>query len=157
MLAMSASWIAALIVALALCAILAARKRVPVRSRTVVPTLKGQLDVPERVTPLTERARRRYANEIAALSERFSHAPVETLREAERLVGRILRDRGYPYLDPNLRPQAVAEHFPTIAEEYRAARCVMQRFDTGTNVPVDEMREALGNYRIITSGLLDSA
>lgn len=81
---------------------------------------------------------------------------METLREAERLVGRILRDRGYPYLDPNVRPEAVARHFPTIAEEYRTARTVMQRFDSGGNVPPEELREALGNYRVIASGLLES-
>lgn len=113
--------------------------------------------LPDHLTPLTERARKRYANEIAALNERFSYAPVETLREAERLVGRIMRDRGYPYLDPNMRPQAVAEHFPTIAEEYRTARSVMERFDSGTSVAVDEMRDALGNYHAITSGLLEPA
>lgn len=153
---MSASWIAAIVVVFALLTTLAARRRTRTMTR-VVPTLRGETPLPDRLTPLTDRARRRYANEIAALGDRFSHAPVETLREAERLVGRIMRDRGYPYLDPNLRPQAVAEHFPTIAEEYRAARGVMQRFDSGSSVAVDEMRNALGNYRAITSGLLDSA
>lgn len=152
---MSASWIAALVFLLALFTTLAARKRIRVPA-LIVPTLKGHIEVPDRLTPLTDRARTRYAHEAAALGDRFSHAPVETLREAERLVGRILRDRGYPYLDPNVRPAAVARHFPTIAEEYRAARHVMQRFDSGNSVPVDEMREALGNYRAITTGLLDS-
>jgi len=153
---MSATWIAALVVMLALLTTLAARRR-PRAPARLVPTLRGEVPLPERLTPLTERARKRYANEAAALGERFSHAPVETLREAERLVGRIMRDRGYPYLDPNLRPQAVAEHFPTIAEEYREARSVMQRFDSGSSVAVDEMRNALGSYRSVTSGLLDSA
>lgn len=153
---MSASWLAALVVVLALLTTIAARRRMRTPAR-VVPTLRGEMMLPDHLTPLTERARKRYANEIAALNERFSYAPVETLREAERLVGRIMRDRGYPYLDPNMRPQAVAEHFPTIAEEYRTARSVMERFDSGTSVAVDEMRDALGNYHAITSGLLEPA
>lgn len=153
---MSPIWIAAIVVILALLTTLAARRR-PRAPARIVPTLSGEIPLPDRLTPLTDRARRRYVNEIAALSERFTHAPVETLREAERLVGRIMRDRGYPYLDPNLRPQAVAGHFPAIAEEYRAARNVMQRFDSGNSVPVDEMRDALGNYHAITTGLLESA
>jgi hypothetical protein len=153
---MAFSWIAVLVVVFALLTTIAARRRnrAPIR---VVPTLTGAVVLPERLTPITDRARHRYSREIASLSEQFPAAPVETLREAERLVGRILRDRGFPYLDPAVRPQAVAELFPTIADEYRAARSVMQRFDSGGSVAVDEMRDALGSYRAIASGLLDSA
>jgi len=132
------------------------RRRTPSLALTT-PTLKGNALIPQQPMTLAERTRRRYETELAALTARFSEAPVETLREAERLVGRILRDRGYPYLDPNLRPEAVAEHFPTIAEEYRTARTIVQRFDAGSTVPVDEMRDALSNYRAIASGLLESA
>jgi len=154
---MIVSSIAALvIVLLAFATALAARRRARARARTV-PTLKGQLHLPDRPTPLSDRARQRYANELAALADRFNVSPVETLREMERLVGRILRDRGYPYLDPNARPEAVEGHFPTVAEEYRAARNVMQRFESGNTVPADAMRETLGNYRTVTGGLLDSA
>ena len=131
------------------------RQRVGSRMQTI-PTLRDNAALPPRPTPLAERTRSRYAGELSELVRRFSEAPVETLREAERLVGRILRDRGYPYLDPNARPEAVAKHFPTIAEEYRTARTVMQRFDSGGSVPPEELREALGNYRVIASGLLDS-
>ncbi|MGH7662145.1 MAG: hypothetical protein ACRENA_14665 [Vulcanimicrobiaceae bacterium] len=130
------------------------RQRVRSRAQTI-PTLKENAALPQRPMPLAERTRSRYGNELEALARRFPEAPVETLREAERLVGRILRDRGYPYLDPNLRPEAVAEHFPTIAGEYRTARTVMQRFDSGKSVPTEEMREALDNYHAIASGLLE--
>lgn len=142
-------------VVLAIAASRVYRQRVGARTPTI-PTLKDNVAIPPRLTPLAERTRSRYAGELAELMRRFGEAPVETLREAERLVGRILRDRGYPYLDPNMRPQAVAEHFPTIAEEYRTARTVMERFDSGGNVAAEEMREALGNYRVIASGLLES-
>ena len=143
-----------IVVGLALAASRVFRQRVSSRAQTI-PTLKDNAALPPRPTPLADRTRSRYQIELAELTQRFSEAPVETLREAERLVGRILRDRGYPYLDPNLRPEAVAEHFPTIAEEYRTARTVMQRFDSGKSVGSDEMCEALGNYRTIASGLLE--
>lgn len=141
-------------VGLAIAASRVFRQRVGSHMLTI-PTLRDNAALPQRPTPLAQRTRSRYETELDELTHRFSEAPVETLREAERLVGRIMRDRGYPYLDPNQRPGAVEEHFPTIAEEYRIARMVMQRFDSGKNVAAEEMREALGSYRAIASGLLE--
>ncbi|MBV8602456.1 MAG: hypothetical protein JO359_12910 [Candidatus Eremiobacteraeota bacterium] len=105
--------------------------------------------------PLPPGVRQRHHNEWSALAARFGQTPIETLREAERLVMSIMRDRGYPYLDPPARPQALAKDHGSLAETYRDARAVMERLDDGSRVGLEEMRAALVNYRTIVEGLLE--
>ena len=107
------------------------------------------------LTVLAPGIRRRHIQEWAAIETRFTQVPVESLRDAERLVGSIMRDRGYPYVDAHLRSEALSPLHAASAEAYRDARRICRRLDDGSRVSTDEMRQALVDYRSVVQDLLE--
>ncbi|MFD4867113.1 hypothetical protein [Streptomyces sp. NPDC058412] len=94
-----------------------------------------------------------YAAEWSTVQEHFVDRPEGSVEEADELVSRLMRERGYPTDDyrGQLRDLSV-EHGRTL-EHYRAAHDVKVR-STDERTTTEELRGAMVHYRALFDDLL---
>ena len=71
--------------------------------------------------PLSDDARERYIEEWQATQARFVDDPTGAVSEADNLVQRVMRDRGYPVDDFEQRAADISVEHPELVERYRTA------------------------------------
>lgn len=98
--------------------------------------------------------RDRYETDWMSVQAAFVDAPDAAVRDADRLVGAVMRDRGYPVDDFDTKADMVAADHPTIAQNYRAAHAIRRRTDDGTGHNTDDLRQAFVHYRALFAELL---
>lgn len=105
------------------------------------------------LTSLPETTRRQYAQDWTGVQERFVDRPEEAVGEADRLVTRLMRERGYPTegYEQQLKDLSV-EHGHTL-EHYRAAHEINTRA-SGHKATTEELRGAMVHYRALFDDLL---
>jgi len=106
------------------------------------------------IVALEPAARDRYREAWRATQGRFVDDPAAATREADTLVARVMRDRGYPVDDFEQRAADVSVDHPQVAEDYRAAHAVYQANEQGL-AGTDDLRQAFVHYRSLFSELLD--
>ncbi|MGW5849805.1 hypothetical protein ACWFQ8_17935 [Streptomyces sp. NPDC055254] len=94
-----------------------------------------------------------YAGEWSTVQEHFVDRPEGSVQEADELVSRLMRERGYPTDDYHgaLRDLSV-EHGRTL-EHYRAAHDVKVR-TADHRTTTEELRGAMVHYRALFDDLL---
>lgn len=110
---------------------------------------RAQLDI----RPLRVEARDRYAAEWKAVQARFVDEPDTAVVEADTLVARVMRDRGYPVDDFEAQADLVSVDHPDLVENYRAAHDVHER-NRKQLATTDDLRNALLRYRSLFDELL---
>lgn len=110
---------------------------------------REQLDI----RPLEPTARQRYADEWRETQKRFVDAPGDAVHEADSLVTRVMRDRGYPVDDFERRVDDVSVDHPGVVDDYRAAHRVAIAHDRG-EAGTEDLRQALVHYRSLFDRLL---
>lgn len=106
-----------------------------------------------RIRPLSDASYERYTKEWHEVQARFVDEPSVAVADAESLVVRVMRDRGYPVDDFETQADLVSVDHPGLIESYRAAHRIherSQRHLAGT----DELRQALLHYRSLFDELL---
>jgi hypothetical protein len=102
---------------------------------------------------LTPQARAEYATQWAAVQARFVEEPTGTVSEADQLVTRLVRERGYPTSDYD---EALAhlsvEHGHTLGH-YRDAHDIYLANERG-EATTEQLRQALMHYRSIFADIL---
>src|SRR5919198_1559057 len=73
------------------------------------------------IRPLDPDARERYADEWQATQARFVDDPGGAITEADVLIQRVMRERGYPVEDFEQRAADVSVDHPEVVNNYRAA------------------------------------
>ncbi|MFG2006718.1 hypothetical protein ACGFNU_46990 [Spirillospora sp. NPDC048911] len=105
------------------------------------------------IRPLTPAAREVYRAEWTRVQEHFVDAPEDALSGADRLVWRVMTDRGY---ETRRYQQRVAdlsvEHAPTL-DHYRKAHGISVRA-ARKEASTEELRQAMVHYRILFEDLL---
>ncbi|MCQ8192014.1 hypothetical protein [Streptomyces rugosispiralis] len=99
---------------------------------------KGELPV----RSLPSEAREQYAARWAGLQERFVDSPGWALREADRLLGALAVDRGYPAESEEKRMDALSVRHPEEIEGYRRLHAMAARVHENETA-TERMREAL--------------
>ncbi|MBL1113814.1 hypothetical protein JK364_15645 [Streptomyces sp. 110] len=99
---------------------------------------KGELPV----RSLPSEAREQYAARWAGLQERFVDSPGWALREADRLLGALAVDRGYPAESEEKRMDALSVRHPGEIDGYRRLHAMAARTHEGETA-TERMREAL--------------
>ncbi|MEU8869975.1 hypothetical protein AB0D24_02225 [Streptomyces javensis] len=99
---------------------------------------KGELPV----RSLPSEAREQYAARWAGLQERFVDSPGWALREADRLLGALAVDRGYPAESEEKRMDALSVRHPEEIDGYRRLHAMVARVHEGETA-TERMREAL--------------
>lgn len=94
-----------------------------------------------------------YAMEWASVQRRFVDDPSAAVGTADRLVGRVMIDRGYPMTDFEQRAADISVSYPTVVENYRAGHSIVMRHADG-RATTEELRQAMIHYRTLFDELL---
>jgi hypothetical protein len=107
------------------------------------------------IRELSPTQRDRYASDWMEVQAAFVDAPDSAVRDADRLVGAVMRDRGYPVDDFDTQSDMIAADHPTIAQNYRAAHDIRMRTDEGRDgFNTEDLRQAFVHYRLLFAELL---
>jgi hypothetical protein len=107
---------------------------------------RRKLDIVE----LTPEARQEHAATWQMVQADFVDDPQDAVGKAERLVTRVMRERGYPIDDFDQRAADVSVDHPDIVENYRSAHAISQSQDIST----EDARQAFVHYRALFDRLL---
>jgi hypothetical protein len=81
----------------------------------------------------------------------FVDAPADAVGRAERLVTRVMRERGYPIDDFEQRAADISVDHPDIVENYRSAHRISR---SGPAIGTEDARQAFVHYRALFERLL---
>jgi hypothetical protein len=105
--------------------------------------------------PLSPVERERYAAEWASVQRRFVDDPSTAVTEAEKLVTAVMSARGYPMGDFEQRAADISVHYPTVVQNYRAAREITLRHAQGQS-STEDLRQSMVYFRSLFDELLES-
>jgi hypothetical protein len=105
------------------------------------------------IRPLSAQAREHYADEWALVQEGFVDEPGDAVNQADALVARVMKDRGYPVEDFETRSDMAAVDHPDVVEHYRAAHEIHSAHLTGS-ADTEQLRTAFVHYRSLFDALL---
>jgi hypothetical protein len=104
--------------------------------------------------PLSPEQKERYVEEWQVTQGRFVDDPSGAVAEADRLVQRVMKDRGYPVDDFEQRAADISVEHPELVEKYRTAHGVAQKSEQG-QASTEELRHSVRHYRAVFAELLD--
>ncbi|MGH3134224.1 MAG: hypothetical protein ACRDNY_10890 [Gaiellaceae bacterium] len=105
------------------------------------------------IRALSAAARARYLEEWRQAEVRFVSDPTDAVRAAERVVERVLEERGYP-ADADTEEQAthVAVDYPDVAERYRHGHAMLEKVDGDQST--ENLRKAMLDFRVVLDELV---
>jgi len=98
--------------------------------------------------------RQEWESEWAALEPLVVDSPAEALPELDRLVGRMLVERGYPLEEGEVERTAEKGIDPEVLAGYRAGHDIATRAEHGDDVGPSEVGQAVGLFRELYEHLL---
>jgi len=99
---------------------------------------------------LSPSERQRYREDWERIEARFLDRPALALAEAERLVGDLMRDRGYRTDDPQDAAMDLSISHRNVAERYRAG----SRIVSSGSTDIGDLRDAMLHFRTVVDDLL---
>ncbi|MFJ6214812.1 hypothetical protein ACIQGZ_15980 [Streptomyces sp. NPDC092296] len=105
------------------------------------------------VRPLSAEARERYQADWTGVQQEFVDAPQQALVDADRLIGQVMRDRGYPSDEHDDTLAALSVDHARTLQHYRQAHDVARRAQEGT-ATTEELRDAVVNARELFAELV---
>lgn len=100
--------------------------------------------------------REAYIIEWSAVQRRFVDDPAAAVGSADRLVARVMTDRGYPMSNFAQRSEDISVNYPAVVQNYRAAHDIHLKNEEGT-ATTEELRRAMVHYRSLFDELLEKA
>jgi len=107
----------------------------------------------QEIRPLTQGARERYAARWNYLQDRFANRPRVVVVEADDLVTKVMRDRGYPVDDLETQSELVSVDHRDVVQNYRAAHGIYTKTTTG-EASTEDLRRAVIAYRVLFEELV---
>jgi hypothetical protein len=108
------------------------------------------------IRSLPAATRDRYLEDWRNAESRFVSDPRDAVRAAERLVIRVLEERGYPDHDDNARLIAlVAVDHPHVADRYRHGHAMLENVDGAEST--ENLRKAMLDFRSVLEEVLQGA
>jgi hypothetical protein len=104
--------------------------------------------------PLAPEARDRYVEDWRATQGRFVDDPTGAVKEADALVQRVMKDRGYPVDDFEQRAADISVEHPELVEKYRTAHGIAQASERG-EASTEDLRHSVRHYRTLFVELLE--
>jgi hypothetical protein len=104
--------------------------------------------------PLSHEARERYLLQWQATQGRFVDDPTGAVSEADDLVQRVMRDRGYPVDDFEQRAADISVEHPDLVEKYRTANGIARASERG-EASTEDLRHSVRHYRALFVELLE--
>jgi hypothetical protein len=97
--------------------------------------------------------RERFITEWRVVQSHFVDDPQGAVLEADTLVDRLMQTRGYPMSDFEQRAADISVSYPTVVDNYRAARQIALRHRQG-QASTEDLRNAMIYYRSLFDELL---
>lgn len=107
------------------------------------------------VRPLAPADAERFAAEWKDVQAKFVDNPQLATAEADDLVIRIMRARGYPMADFDRRAADISVHHPAVVDHYRTAHDIAARAGRG-EASTEDLRQGLIHYRSLVEDLLET-
>jgi hypothetical protein len=107
------------------------------------------------IVDLSPEARHEHTATWQMVQAEFVDAPSDAVGRAERLVTRVMRERGYPIDDFDQRAADISVDYPDIVDNYRRAHAIYQSHHDG-NIETEAARQAFVHYRALFDRLLGS-
>lgn len=107
------------------------------------------------IRPLPQSSRDRYASEWQNTQARFVDDPEEAVGEADRLIQRVMLERGYPVDDFEQRANDLSVDHPDVISNYRAAHGISVANERG-KASTEDLRTAMVHYRALFADLLET-
>ena len=104
--------------------------------------------------PLSDDARERYLQQWQVTQGRFVDDPTGAVSEADNLVQRVMRDRGYPVDDFEQRAADISVEHPELVEKYRTANGIARASERG-EASTEDLRHSVRHYRALFVELLE--
>jgi hypothetical protein len=98
--------------------------------------------------PLEPGARQAFMNDWQATQAAFVDDPAVAVGDADRLIQRAMRERGYPVDNFEERAALVSVDHPLVVERYRRAHAVADANTAGT-ATTESLRRAIQDYRAL--------
>ncbi|MEV6651980.1 hypothetical protein [Streptomyces sp. NPDC051219] len=100
------------------------------------------------VRPLTTEAHTQYVAAWAGIQEKFVDSPAHAVADADRLLVRLARDRGFPDDEHDARVAALSVHHPHQVDGFRQIHAAARRASEG-QAGTEELRETLVRARAL--------
>ena len=109
------------------------------------------------IRPLPDAARGRYADEWQRVQARFVDDPEGAVNDADRLVRRVMDERGYPSEEDFERRAAdVSVDYPDVVENYREGHGLWHRYRSSDgDGETEDLRKAMTHFRRLFDELLE--
>jgi hypothetical protein len=104
--------------------------------------------------PLSQDARQRYLQQWHTTQGHFVDDPMGAVSEADELVQRVMRDRGYPVDDFEQRAADISVEHPDLVEKYRTADGIARASERG-EASTEDLRHSVRHYRALFVELLE--
>jgi hypothetical protein len=105
------------------------------------------------IRPLSDAARDRYVQEWQRTQARFVDDPSGAVTDADVLVQRVMKERGYPVDDFEQRAADISVEHPELVERYRTADGIARANERGT-ATTEDLRQSVRHYRALFEQLL---
>jgi hypothetical protein len=105
--------------------------------------------------PLSGVARDRFLAEWDRVQAGFVDQPRVAVDDADRLISRLMRERGYPEVDGDERADLLSVDHPHTVERYRTGLGLHRR-DGADPASTEDLRRAMVHYRSLFVEMLDA-
>ncbi|MEU3431228.1 hypothetical protein [Streptomyces gardneri] len=105
------------------------------------------------IKPLSSGARERYTERWRGLQEQFVDRPEGAVHDADRLVGSLMHERGYPTEGFEQRTRDLSVEHGRTLEHYRAAHEI-NTLSSSQQATTEQLRGAMVHYRALFDELL---
>jgi len=107
--------------------------------------------------PLSEAARTRFNDEWQTVQQRFVDDPEGAAAQAERLVRRVMDERGYPAdNDTTDRTELVSVDHPDVVDRYRSGCEALEHQSSARVDRTEDLRVAMVDFRAVFESLLET-
>jgi hypothetical protein len=105
------------------------------------------------IRPLTSEDAHRFAERWRFVQAEFVDDPRGAMGGADRLIGEVMRARGYPVGEFEQRVEDISVDHPNVVMNYRAARAIADAHARG-EATTEDLRQAMVHYRALYADLL---
>jgi len=105
------------------------------------------------IRPLTAEEANRYALEWQDVQREFVDEPLLSLQKADRLIREVMKARGYPVEDFELRVADISVNYPELVADYRGMHRIAIK-EAPDNASTEEMRQAMVHGRTLFENLM---
>ena len=106
--------------------------------------------------PLAADESQRFTSSWKSVQARFVDDPRMAVLAADRLIGEVMRARGYPIGDPVKQIEDLSVEHANVVEHYRAGRAIVVRHEQG-QASTEDLRQAMVHFRNLFDELVSRA